>query len=139
MDFSSIGITIALILIGLPFVVRSVQPVLQTMGSAQEEVAASLGASRLKTFIRIIFPTIMPALLAGFVMAFARALGEYGSVIFIAGNIPGISEIVPVVIMVKLEQFDYAGASAVALVMLFVSFIILFLINLLQKWSRRRT
>lgn len=137
--FTPIGITIALILIGLPFVVRSVQPVLQTLEKSQEEVSASLGASRWQTFIYVIFPTLLPALLAGFAMAFARGLGEYGSVIFIAGNIPGLSEIVPVIIMVKLEQFDYAGASAVALVMLLVSFIILLIINLLQKWSSSRT
>lgn len=136
--YTPLGIIIALVLVGLPFVVRTVQPVLEDMGTDQEESAAILGASRFKTFFRIIIPTIMPALLAGFAMAFARAIGEYGSVIFIAGNIPNVSEIVPLLIVIKLEQYDYAGACAIATVMLLISFVILFIINLLQKWSGSR-
>ncbi len=136
--FTPLGIVVALIFIGLPFVVRVVQPVLQDMEAEQEEVAACLGANRWQTFRRVILPTVLPAVLAGFTLAFARGLGEYGSVIFIAGNLPMISEIVPLVIVIKLEQYDYAGATAIALVMLAASFLFLFAINLLQKWSQTR-
>lgn len=136
--FTPVGITIALIFVGLPFVVRTVQPVLEDMDREVEEGAASLGASRWQTFTRIILPYLTPALLTGFALAFARALGEYGSVIFIAGNLPNVSEIVPLIIVTKLEQYDYAGAAAVAVVMLGASFLMLLVINLLQKWSRRR-
>lgn len=134
--FTPIGITIALVFIGLPFVVRTVQPVLEDMDAELEEAAASLGATRLQTFTRIILPHLTPALMTGFAMAFARALGEYGSVIFIAGNMPGVSEIIPLIIIIKLEQYDYAGASAIAVVMLVASFLMLLVINLLQKWNR---
>jgi sulfate/thiosulfate transport system permease protein len=133
--FTPLGIVIALILIGLPFVVRTVQPVLEDMDKEQEEASATLGASRWQTFRRVILPYLTPALLTGFAMAFARALGEYGSVIFIAGNVPGVSEIVPLLIVIKVEQYDYVGASAIAVVMLLASFFILLVINLLQKWS----
>ena len=136
--FTPAGIVIALIFIGLPFVVRTVQPVLEDTEKELEEAATSLGATRLQTFMRIILPAIMPALLTGFAMAFARAIGEYGSVIFIAGNMPMISEITPLIIIGKLEQYDYAGATAVALVMLVLSFILLLVINGLQTWQRRR-
>lgn len=137
--FTPIGIMIALVFIGLPFVVRTVQPVLEDMEHELEEAAASLGATRWQTFTMIILPHISPALLTGFAMAFARALGEYGSVIFIAGNMPMVSEIVPLIIITKLEQYDYAGATAIAVVMLISSFILLLIINLLQKWSQTRT
>jgi sulfate transport system permease protein len=133
--FTPIGITIALIFVGLPFVVRMVEPVLQDIEKELEEAAMSLGATRWQTFWQVIFPTIVPSLLTGFAMAFARGLGEYGSVIFIAGNIPNISEIVPLIIVTKLEQYDYAGATAIACVMLVASFILLLIINLLQKWT----
>lgn len=136
--FTPIGITVALVFIGLPFVVRTVQPVLEDMERELEEAAASLGATRWQTFTHVILPHILPALMTGFAMAFARALGEYGSVIFIAGNMPGISEIVPLLITIKLEQYDYAGATAIALVMLLSSFLLLLIINLLQKWSQTR-
>ena len=134
--FTPLGITIALIFIGLPFVVRTVQPVLEDAERELEEAAASLGASRLQTFYRVILPTILPALLTGFALAFARALGEYGSVIFIAGNLPMVSEITPLFIITKLEQYDYAGATAIAVVMLVASFVMLLTINLLQAWTR---
>jgi sulfate transport system permease protein len=137
--FTPIGIVIALIFISLPFVVRTVQPVLEDMEHEIEEAAASLGATRWQTFTMVILPHISPALLTGFAMAFARALGEYGSVIFIAGNMPMVSEIVPLIIITKLEQYDYAGATAIAVVMLVASFILLLVINLLQKWSQTRT
>ena len=137
--FTPFGITIALIFIGLPFVVRTVQPVLEDAERELEEAAASLGASRLQTFRRVIFPTIAPALLTGFALAFARALGEYGSVIFIAGNLPMVSEITPLFIITKLEQYDYAGATAIAVVMLVASFLMLLTINLLQSWTRSRS
>lgn len=137
--FTPIGIMIALVFIGLPFVVRTVQPVLEDMEHELEEAAASLGATRWQTFTMIILPHISPALLTGFAMAFARALGEYGSVIFIAGNMPMVSEIVPLIIITKLEQYDYAGATAIAVIMLIASFILLLIINLLQKWSQTRT
>ena len=135
--FTPAGIVIALIFIGLPFVVRTVQPVLEDTEKELEEAATSLGATRLQTFTKVILPSILPALLTGFAMAFARAIGEYGSVIFIAGNMPMISEITPLIIIGKLEQYDYAGATAVALVMLAVSFTMLLVINAIQAWARR--
>ena len=134
--FTPAGIVIALIFIGLPFVVRIVQPVLEDAEKELEEAATSLGATRLQIFTKVILPHIAPALLTGFAMAFARAIGEYGSVIFIAGNMPMISEITPLIIIGKLEQYDYAGATAVAVVMLIISFILLLLINALQAWQR---
>lgn len=137
--FTPMGIFVALTFIGLPFVVRTVQPVLEDIESELEEAAATLGASRLQTFSRVIFPTLLPALMTGFALAFARAIGEYGSVIFIAGNMPMISEITPLLIITKLEQYDYAGATALAVVMLVISFAMLLIINLLQWWSRRRS
>ncbi|MDX1921794.1 MAG: sulfate ABC transporter permease subunit CysT [Alphaproteobacteria bacterium] len=136
--FTPLGITIALIFVGLPFVVRTVQPVLEDMNRELEEAAASLGATRTQIFLLIFLPHITPALMTGFAMAFARALGEYGSVIFIAGNKPMISEIIPLLIMTKLEQYDHAGATALAIVMLLVSFVMLYLINALQKWGQTR-
>ena len=135
--FSPLGITIALTFIGLPFVVRTLQPALEDLDPQVEEAAASLGAGRLETFRRVILPTVLPALLTGFTLAFARALGEYGSVVFIAGNMPMKTEIVPLLIMVKLEQYDYTGATAIAAAMLLLSFVLLLLINLLQWWSAR--
>jgi sulfate/thiosulfate transport system permease protein len=137
--FNPNGVVIALIFIGLPFVVRTVQPVLEEAEKELEEAAMCLGATRLQTFTRVIFPSIAPALLTGFAMAFARAIGEYGSVIFIAGNMPMISEITPLIIIGKLEQYDYAGATAVAVVMLFFSFLLLLVINALQAWQRKRS
>jgi len=137
--FNPNGVVIALIFIGLPFVVRTVQPVLEDTEKELEEAAMCLGATRWQTFIKVIFPSIAPALLTGFAMAFARAIGEYGSVIFIAGNMPMISEITPLVIIGKLEQYDYAGATAVAVVMLVMSFLLLLVINALQGWQRRRS
>jgi sulfate transport system permease protein len=137
--FNPNGVVIALIFIGLPFVVRTVQPVLEDTEKELEEAAMSLGATRWQTFRRVIFPSIAPALLTGFAMAFARAIGEYGSVIFIAGNVPMVSEITPLVIIGKLEQYDYAGATAVAVVMLALSFVLLLVINALQVWQRRRS
>jgi len=136
--FTPLGVLVALTFIGLPFVVRTVQPVLEDTERELEEAAASLGASRLQTFARVIFPTVFPALLTGFALAFARATGEYGSVVFIAGNMPMVSEITPLFIVTKLEQYDYAGATAIAVVMLVVSFLLLLTINLLQAWSRQR-
>jgi len=136
--FTPFGVFVALTFIGLPFVVRTVQPVLEDVEAELEEAAATLGASRLQTFTRVIFPTILPALVTGFALAFARAVGEYGSVIFIAGNMPMISEITPLLIITKLEQYDYAGATALAVVMLIISFVLLLVINGLQLWSRRR-
>lgn len=135
--YTRLGVVVALTFIGLPFVVRTVQPVLADLDPEVEEAAASLGASRLQTFRRVILPELLPAAVTGFVLAFARALGEYGSVIFIAGNMPMKSEITPLLIMIKLEQFDYAGATAIALVFLVVSFSLLLLINLLA-WRRGR-
>jgi sulfate transport system permease protein len=137
--FNPNGIVIALIFIGLPFVVRTVQPVLEVAEKELEEVAWCLGANRFQTFTRVILPTVFPALLTGFALAFARAIGEYGSVIFIAGNVPLVSEITPLIIIGKLEQYDYAGATAVATVMLLMSFVLLLLINGLQAWQRQRT
>lgn len=137
--FTPLGVVVALTFIGLPFVVRTVQPVLEDLEIEVEEAAASLGSSRWNTFTRIIFPAVLPALITGFALAFARAVGEYGSVIFIAGNMPMISEIAPLMIITKLEQYDYAGATAIAAVMLVISFVLLLAINLLQSWTRRQT
>jgi sulfate transport system permease protein len=137
--FTPLGIFVALTFIGLPFVVRTVQPVLEDIEAELEEAAATLGATRFQTFSRVIFPTLFPALLTGFALAFARAIGEYGSVIFIAGNMPMVSEITPLLIITKLEQYDYAGATALAVVMLIISFVMLLIINLLQWWTRRRS
>ncbi len=136
--YTPIGIFIALVFIGLPFIVRTVQPVLEDMDREVEEMAATLGANRLQTVVRIVLPTLAPALLTGFALAFARAVGEYGSVIFIAGNIPYVSEIAPLLIVIRLTEFNYAAATAIATVMLALSFVILLAINLLQAWSRRR-
>ena len=135
--FTPLGVLVALIFIGLPFVVRTVQPVLEDLQPELEEAAATLGANRIQTFRRVIFPAVLPALLTGFALAFARAIGEYGSVIFIAGNMPMVSEITPLLIITKLEQYDYAGATALAVVMLSISFLLLLLINLLQAWMRK--
>jgi sulfate transport system permease protein len=136
--FTPLGVFVALTFIGMPFVVRTVQPVLETLPRELEEAAATLGAGRLQTFRRVVFPIVVPALLTGFALAFARAIGEYGSVIFIAGNMPMVSEITPLIIITKLEQYDYHGATAIAVVMLLASFILLLIINLLQSWARRR-
>ena len=135
--FTPLGITIALIFIGLPFVVRTVEPVLQDFEKEVEEAASSLGAGRWQTFTRVIFPSLFPSLLTGGAMAFSRAVGEYGSVVFIAGNMPMKTEIAPLLIMTKLEQYDYAGATAIAVVMLVISFVLLFVTNVLQAWTRR--
>ena len=135
--FTPLGVLLALIFIGLPFVVRSLPPVLQDLDKEVEEAAVSLGANRWQTFRLVILPAVMPALLTGFALAFARAVGEYGSVIFIAGNMPLVSEIAPLLIVIKLEQFDYAGAAAIGVIMLAASFLILLVINLVQRWSRR--
>jgi sulfate transport system permease protein len=137
-SFTPIGVFVALVFIGLPFIVRTVQPVLEDLNRELEEAAATLGASRWQTFRKVILPILMPALITGFALAFARALGEYGSVIFIAGNMPLVSEITPLLIITKLEQYDYAGATAIAVVMLVVSFLLLLVINLLQAWARKR-
>jgi sulfate transport system permease protein len=136
--FTPVGVVIALTFIGLPFVVRTVQPVLEDLESETEEAAASLGANRWQTFYKVIFPALFPALMTGFALAFARAVGEYGSVIFIAGNMPMVSEITPLIIITKLEQYDYTGATAVAVVMLVISFLLLLMINGLQWWANRR-
>lgn len=136
--FTPIGVVIALIFIGLPFVVRMVQPVLQNLEKEVEEASTSLGASRLQTFRKVIFPELLPAALAGFTLAFARSLGEYGSVVFIAGNMPFKTEITPLIILTKLEQFDYSGATAIATVMLVTSFLLLLVINLIQWWTNRK-
>lgn len=136
--YTPLGVVVALTFIGLPFVVRTVQPVLEDLSAEVEEAAASLGANRWQVFYKIILPSIWPALITGFALAFARAVGEYGSVIFIAGNMPMVSEITPLIIITKLEQYDYAGATAVATVMLIISFILLFAINGFQWWSNRR-
>ena len=136
--YTPLGVLVAMCFIGLPFVVRTLQPVLEDFEKEAEEAAATLGASRWQTVWRVILPHALPALLTGFALAFARAVGEYGSVIFIAGNIPLVSEIAPLIIITKLEQYDYAGATAVAVVMLVVSFVVLFAINGLQWWAARR-
>ncbi len=137
--FTPLGVAVALTFIGLPFVVRTLEPVLADLDRDVEEAAATLGARRRQTFLRVILPTLAPALFTGFALAFARAVGEYGSVIFIAGNLPMISEIAPQLIVTKLEQYDYAGAAAIGMVMLLASFVILLLINLLQRWAAVRT
>lgn len=136
--YTPLGIIVALIAIGLPFVVRTVQPVMQEISQEVEEAAASLGASRFQTIFRVILPGLMPAILTGFALALARGIGEYGSVIFIAGNIPFVSEIAPLLIVIRLEEFDYGAATAIATVMLVISFLMLLLINFIQAWSRRR-
>lgn len=136
--FTPIGVVIALTFIGLPFVVRMVQPVLQNLEKEVEEASSSLGASRLRTFRSVIFPELLPAALAGFTLAFARSLGEYGSVVFIAGNMPMKTEITPLLILTKLEQYDYTGATAIASVMLVTSFILLLLINVIQWWTNKK-
>ena len=136
--FAPVGIVIALIFTGLPFVVRTVQPILEDLDGEIEEAASSLGASRWETFRRVIFPTLVPALLTGFALCFARTVGEYGSVVFISGNLPNETEIVPLLIISKLEQFDYPAAAALAVVMLVVSFALLLAINALQVWTARR-
>ncbi|MDB5814180.1 MAG: sulfate transporter permease subunit CysT [Rhodocyclales bacterium] len=136
--YTPLGVLVALVFIGLPFVVRTVQPILEDLETELEEAAASLGAQRWVTFRTVIFPLVLPALLTGFALAFARAVGEYGSVIFIAGNIPLVSEITPLMIITHLEQYDYAGATAIAVVMLVASFTLLFVVNALQAWSTRR-
>jgi sulfate/thiosulfate transport system permease protein len=136
--FTPIGIAIALTFIGLPFVVRTVQPILQDLPPEEEEAAVSLGATRGQAFWRVVFPAILPALVTGFALSFARGVGEYGSVIFIAGNMPGLTEILPLLIVIKLEQYDYAGAAAVGASMLLVSFVMLLILNILQHWMRSR-
>lgn len=136
--FAPLGVLVALTFVGLPFVVRTVQPVLQDLDAEIEEAAATLGAGRGQTFTRIILPTVLPAVLTGFALAFARAVGEYGSVIFSSGNMPMRTEIAPLLIVTKLEQYDYAGATAIGVVLLVLSFALLLIINLLQWWSRRR-
>ncbi|HYP74497.1 MAG TPA: sulfate ABC transporter permease subunit CysT [Polyangiaceae bacterium] len=135
--FTPLGVTMALTFIGIPFVVRTVQPVLEEIDPDVEEAAAVLGATRFQTFRRVIFPALLPATLTGFALAFARALGEYGSVVFISGNMPMRTEITPLLIVTKLEQYDYAGATAIAAVMLVASFGMLLLVNLLERWARR--
>jgi sulfate transport system permease protein len=136
--YTSLGVAVALTFIGLPFVVRTVQPVLEDIDADVEEAAATLGATPWQTFTRVLFPSILPALLSGFTLAFARALGEYGSVVFISGNMPLRTEIVPLLIITRLEQYDYAGATAIAVVMLGASFVLLLAVNLLHRWSHRR-
>lgn len=136
--FTPLGVAVALTFIGLPFVVRTVQPVLEDLDAEYEEAASCLGANRRQVFLRVLFPPLVPALLTGFALAFARALGEYGSVVFIAGNMPMVSEITPLIIITKLEQYDYAGATAIAAVMLVASFLLLLAINGLQWWVARR-
>lgn len=136
--YTPLGITVALTFIGLPFIVRTIQPVLEDLDIEIEEAAASLGANRIQRFTRVMFPMLIPSILTGFTMAFARALGEYGSVVFISGNMPMKTEITPLLIMTKLEQFDYNGATALGVVMLFSSFVMLLVINLLQRWAGLR-
>jgi sulfate/thiosulfate transport system permease protein len=136
--YTPAGIVIALIFIGLPFMVRTVQPVLEEVHKEVEEAAATLGATRFQTVTRVLLPGLTPAILTGFALAFARAVGEYGSVVFIAGNIPNVSEIAPLLIVIRLEEFNYVGATVIAAVMLIISFALLLLINLIQAWSRRR-
>ncbi|OAB45377.1 sulfate ABC transporter permease subunit CysT [Paenibacillus glacialis] len=135
--FTPLGITLALMFIGIPFVVRTVQPVLEDMARDAEEAAATLGAGRFRTFCKVILPNLLPPLLTGFALAFARGIGEYGSVVFISGNMPMRTEIAPLLIMSKLEQYDYAGATAVAIILLSISFLLLLMINSLQRWVRR--
>jgi sulfate/thiosulfate transport system permease protein len=137
--FGPLGVLVAMVFIGMPFVVRTLQPILEDLEIALEEAASSLGANRWQIFRYVTVPIMLPAMLTGFSLAFARAVGEYGSIVFIAGNIPMVSEITPLIILSKLEQYDYAGATAIALVMLSASFVLLLLVNLLQAWTRRRT
>ncbi len=137
--FTPTGVVVACIFIGLPFVVRTLQPVLADLDRTLEEAAATLGATRLQTVRRVIFPALLPPLLTGFALAFARAVGEYGSIIFIAGNLPYKSEIAPLLIIIRLEEFNYPGATAIATIMLLLSFVVLLVVNLLQAWSRRHT
>jgi sulfate transport system permease protein len=137
--FTELGVMVAMVFVGLPFAVRTVQPVLEDLDKEIEEAASTLGASRWQTIRRVILPAVTPALLTGFTLAFARALGEYGSVVFISGNLPLKTEIVPLLIMAKLDQFDYLGATSLAVVMLVISFVLILVINLLQWWSRRRS
>jgi sulfate transport system permease protein len=136
--YTPIGITLALIFIGIPFVVRTVQPILQDMESDMEEAAVLLGSYRARTFFKVILPDLIPPLLTGFALAFARGIGEYGSVVFISGNMPMKTEIAPLLIITKLEQYEYSQAAAVAVVLLLISFVLLLLINILQRWSNRR-
>ncbi|QDC00119.1 sulfate ABC transporter permease subunit CysT [Mesorhizobium sp. 8] len=136
--YSPLGIVMALIFIGLPFVVRTVQPIIEEIDKEVEEAAATLGASRFQTITRVLAPGLLPAVVTGFALSFARGVGEYGSVIFIAGNLPNISEIAPLLIVIRLEEYNYAAATAIAAVMLALSFLMLFVINLLQSWSRKR-
>jgi sulfate/thiosulfate transport system permease protein len=136
--YTPLGIIVALVFIGLPFVVRTVQPIMEEIDNGVEEVAATLGATRFQTVWRVLFPGLAPAILTGFALAFARGVGEYGSVIFIAGNLPYVSEIAPLLIVIRLEEYDYAAATAVATTMLVLSFAMLFFINLVQAWSRKR-
>ncbi|MEZ2126776.1 MULTISPECIES: sulfate ABC transporter permease subunit CysT [unclassified Sinorhizobium] len=136
--FTPAGIVVALIFVGLPFIVRTVQPVMEEIDKEVEEAAATLGATRLQTITRVLLPGLAPAVLTGFALAFARAVGEYGSVIFIAGNLPYVSEIAPLLIVIRLEEFNYPAATAIAAIMLVISFIMLLVINLIQSWSRRR-
>ena len=136
--YSSLGIFVALVFIGLPFVVRTVQPVIEEVARDVEEVSATLGATRARTFVKVILPTLTPALLTGFALALARSVGEYGSVIFIAGNLPLVTEIAPLLIVIRLEEFNYEGAIAIAIAMLAISFAMLLAINIIQVWSRRR-
>ena len=136
--FTPIGIVVALVFVGLPFVVRTVQPVMEELDREVEEASATLGATRFQTLRMVVLPALTPAILTGFALAFARGVGEYGSVIFIAGNIPYVSEIAPLLIVIRLEEFNYAGATAIACIMLVISFAMLLFINLLQMWSRRR-
>jgi sulfate transport system permease protein len=136
--YTPLGVIVALIFVSLPFIIRTLEPVIAEIDREVEEVSATLGASRRQTVFRVVLPTLVPALLTGFTLALARAVGEYGSVIFIAGNIPYVSEIAPLLIVIRLEEFNYAGATAVAAVMLGISFLMLLLINLVQAWSRRR-
>ncbi|HKX45078.1 MAG TPA: sulfate ABC transporter permease subunit CysT [Planctomycetota bacterium] len=136
--FTRVGITLALVFIGIPFVVRTLQPAIEELGAGMEEASATLGAGRLRSLRTVVLPPLVPALLTGFVLAFARALGEYGSVIFIAGNMPGETEILPLLIVIELEQFDYASATALGAVMLILSFTMLLVVNALQSWGSRR-
>nr|WP_127807196.1 sulfate ABC transporter permease subunit CysT [Hydrogenophaga sp. NH-16] len=136
--FTPVGIVVALVFVGLPFVVRTVQPVMEELDREVEEASATLGATRFQTLRMVVLPALTPAILTGFALAFARGVGEYGSVIFIAGNIPYVSEIAPLLIVIRLEEFNYAGATAIACIMLVISFAMLLFINLLQMWSRRR-
>lgn len=136
--YTPLGIVIALIFVGLPFVVRTVQPIIEEIDKEIEEAAATLGASRFQTVTRVLFPGLAPAIITGFALAFARGVGEYGSVIFIAGNLPNVSEIAPLLIVIRLEEYDYAAATGIAAIMLLISFSMLLVINLLQSWSRRR-